>query len=611
MSYDLQDIAESEERVIRPKGQPSLVVVIIASDDTTRQSLSAELEGTSIEACFVPDPADAIDEIDALQPNFVIVDGACVGEDRELLASIFTAARSALRVLLLPIPSGTWVSIAHACDADAILPQPLQRAALRRLLGNHRPLLAARDEPLVLPALLDRSERMREVWRLVALASCSDASVVINGETGVGKELVARALHRFSPRRRGPFVAVNCAAIPEALLESELFGHEKGAFTGATSQRKGRFELADGGTLFLDEVGDLPLALQAKLLRVLQERRFERLGGTRTLSVDVRVLSATHRQLEDEVLRGRFRADLFYRIRVLSIRVAPLQLRREDILPLWDHFLQMGASREGRPAPRTSVTARRRLLRHRWPGNVRELQNAAQHALMLVGERSIQPADLPELQRESRETNGSGSLVGLTLKQLERNAILETYAAMGTVRATAEVLGVSERKLHYRLKQYRRERSTTARLQMATIGARSEESASEEGTEHRAQILLAEDDDELRWSLHDFLECSGYRVVAVRDGRALLEHLGAKVLFERQGAPPDAIITDVRMPFLSGLDLLQKVRERGWKTPVVLMSAFGDKELKQRATALGAVAFLDKPIDTDALLHVLRTASVG
>jgi two-component system response regulator (stage 0 sporulation protein F) len=249
------------------------------------------------------------------------------------------------------------------------------------------------------------------------------------------------------------------------------------------------------------------------------------------------------------------------------------------------------------------MAARRRLLRHRWPGNVRELQNAAQHALMLVGSGSILPADLPELHAEPQSSEGGGSLVGMTLRQIERTAILETYAALGTVKGAAEALGVSERKLHYRLKQYREDGSPTARL-TSNMSRRGEED--EPPPKALPQILLAEDDDELRWGLHDFLRCAGYSVVAVRDGRALLEHLGAAMLLDQRDAPPDAIITDIRMPVITGLQLLQKVRDRGWQTPVVVISAFGDEELRRRATSLGATAFLDKPIDTDALLRVLR-----
>ncbi|MCB9717134.1 MAG: sigma 54-interacting transcriptional regulator [Myxococcales bacterium] len=568
--------------------------------------MQEELEDAGLRPHFVHDEEEAVMVARASSPELVLVDGSLTRGGSESLQQIFAAAPGALRVVLLPATTGAWVSTAHRSGADAILPLPLQRASVGKLLvdlGERR--AETSSEWVELPELVDRSDRMRDVWRLVALASRGDASVLVSGETGAGKEAVARALHRFSPRRHGPFVAINCAALPETLLESELFGHEKGAFTGAAGQHKGRFELADGGTLFLDEIGDLPLSLQVKLLRILQEQRFERLGGSKTISVDVRIVSATHRDLEEEVRRGRFRADLYYRIRVLLIRVAPLHLRKEDILPLWDHFLSEGAEREGRPPPETSMAARRRLLRHRWPGNVRELHNASAHALMLAGSRTIQPADLPETLLEHHAGDSGASLVGMTLKDIERAAILETYAALGTVKAAADALGVSPRKIHYRLKEYREDGVPEARLR----GPEHREPAGdgpEPELDSPPRILLAEDDDELRWSLHDFLRCSGYQVVAVRDGHALLEHLGAAVFLEQRDSPPDAIITDMRMPFMTGLQILQKVREREWSTPVVMISAFGDRELRRRATELGAVAFLDKPIDTDALLRVLH-----
>jgi DNA-binding NtrC family response regulator len=583
-------------------------IAMVVADASATPAILSELDGTPMRPHAIHEIAHAAEAARALRPAVVLVHGSIAERDITLLRESFAACPSALRVLLLPETTGRWMALAHRSGADAVLPLPVQRAAVVRLVAD--PIipraLEVRPDTVELPDLVDHSERMCDVWRLVALASRNDASVIVSGETGVGKEIVARALHRFSPRRHGPFVAVNCAALPETLLESELFGHEKGAFTGATGQRKGRFELADGGTLFLDEVGDLPLSLQVKLLRVLQERRFERLGGARTISVDVRVVSATHRDLEDEVRRGRFRADLYYRIRVLAIRVPPLKLRKEDVLPLWDHFLGSGAASEGRSAPTTTMAARRRLLRHPWPGNVRELQNAAQHALMVVGAGSILPADLPELHSDREPTDASSSLVGMTLRQIERTAILETYAALGTVKGAAEALGVSERKLHYRLKQYREDGSTSARLRSSMVARRGTDDEDAETPPAGPQILLAEDDDELRWGLHDFLKCAGYSVVAVRDGRALLEYLGAAMLLDQRDAPPDAIITDIRMPVLTGLQLLQKVRDRGWETPVVVISAFGDEELRRRATSLGATAFLDKPIDTDALLRVLR-----
>jgi DNA-binding NtrC family response regulator len=413
---------------------------------------------------------------------------------------------------------------------------------------------------------------------------------------------VARALHRFSARRDGPFVAVNCAALPETLLESELFGHEKGAYTGAATQHKGRFELAHQGTLFLDEIGDLPLALQVKLLRVLQERSFERLGGTESISVDVRVIAATHKDLTEELEHDRFRADLFYRLSVLSIHVPPLRTRKSDVLGLWEHFVAEGTSREHRAPLKTSAAAQCVLLRHQWPGNIRELQNVAEHALTVALGDTIGTADLPEyLAEHSSRPDPRRSLAGLTMKEVERLSILDTYEALGTVKASAEALGISERKIHYRLKEYRKGVRGTGRRRRKTRPSTQTPIA----PRPTVRILLAEDDDEVRWALAEFLRTEGYEVVAVPDGKALLEHLGSAMLLEQRDAPPDIIITDVRMPGLTGMQLLESVRNRGWTTPVVLISAFGDDETRRKADGLGATAFLDKPIDVGRLHRII------
>jgi DNA-binding NtrC family response regulator len=473
-----------------------------------------------------------------------------------------------------------------------VLIRPVDNVALRRVVTRSatpkaRPAGAGRSA--LPPLVVGASTEMREVWRLAMQASQSTSSVVITGETGVGKEVVARALHRFSDRRGGPFVAVNCAALPETLLESELFGHEKGAFTGASARRKGRFELADGGTLFLDEIGDLPLSVQVSLLRVLQERLFERLGGTESISVDVRVIAATHRDLDDDVKTGRFRADLFYRLNVLSIRVPPLRERRPDVPGLWEYFVAEGAKREGRAVPGTSPLAVRLLLRHDWPGNVRELHNVAQHALAVTTDATIVPSSLPPQILDAPAVAGPKlGLAGMTFKEIERAAILESYETFGTVKATAEALGISERKIHYRLKSYREEPSP------------EQAGASQTGV----RVLLAEDDDELRWALTEFLQAEGYEVVSVRDGRSLLEQLGATLLLEDPSASADVIVSDIRMPGLTGMQVLERVRAHGWKTPVVLISAFGDEETRRAAQELGASAFVAKPIDA-ATFHMV------
>ena len=579
------------------------VAVVTREQDGGELRQAVEAEGMVVRV--VKDLLEA-SEVAKWLPHVVVLD---VVENDPELAAFMTRIRSAHRcacVVVVAESSGEALTLAAECNADAVLVRPIDSVSLRRsLLQEARSVKGVQPVQVQLPALVVGSTpQMREVWRFVLRAAQSASSVVITGETGVGKEVIARALHRFSGRRSGPFVAVNCAALPETLMESELFGYEKGAFTGASSQHKGRFELADGGTLFLDEIGDLPLGVQVKLLRVLQEQTFERLGGTESISVDVRVLAATHRRLDEEVERGRFRADLFYRLNVLSTEVPPLRERTADILGLWDHFIDVAAHQERRRTPTSTAAVQRMLLRHDWPGNIRELHTVVQHAMAVSTGDRIAPTDLPAyLSKPARSgVTEPSKLVGRTMKEIERAAILETYDALGTVKATAEMLGISERKIHYRLKSYR---ADSEPAQAAAV-----ERAHVEQERGRARVLLAEDDDELRWLLTDVLKAEGHEVIAVADGAALLAHLGPSLLAGRRGTPPDIIITDIRMPGASGLQVLEKVRQRSGDLPVVLITAFGDADTKKQAEMLGATALLHKPLDIDALQKVVRGSVV-
>jgi DNA-binding NtrC family response regulator len=338
-------------------------------------------------------------------------------------------------------------------ELEVLVTRTLER---RALVSENRELREQLRERYRLEGLETANARMAEAVNMAARSAQSRATVLLRGESGTGKELLARAIHHASPRARGPLVAVNVAALPETLLESELFGHERGAFTGADRERRGRFELADTGTLFLDEIGDLPKGTQVKLLRALQEQSFERLGGNRTLKVDVRVVAATHRDLEAMVRDGEFREDLFYRLNVVSIELPPLRERREDIPMLLDHFLRRFA-RENASQPKTlSREALDRLLKYAYPGNVRELENIVQRAVVLAREDVITASDLPlhlaELKAE--ETPSSGSLVG-RLAAFERALLVQALAEAGGVQTrAARALGIGERHLRYRLKKH-------------------------------------------------------------------------------------------------------------------------------------------------------------
>ncbi|MZP29404.1 response regulator [Heliobacterium undosum] len=325
-----------------------------------------------------------------------------------------------------------------------------------RALRRSNPELAVNDLIACDPATCAVLEQAR-------LVAETDTTVLLLGESGVGKEVFASAIHRLSKRSAGPFVAVNCAALPASLIESELFGHERGAFTGAHVLKLGRFEQAAGGTLFLDEIGELEATVQAKLLRVLQEKRFERIGGNRSIAADCRIIAATNRDLNAAVQERLFRSDLYYRLAVFPIEIPPLRRRPADILPLTSHFLTRFADKNGRDLPRLTEEAAVALREHPWPGNVRELANAIERALILCAGRPIEPRHLGLVHRETDGAAQGGRAYGEPdstddgiLKQQERDTILRVLAANGDNRQkTAQQLGISVRTLRNKLKEYR------------------------------------------------------------------------------------------------------------------------------------------------------------
>jgi len=336
-----------------------------------------------------------------------------------------------------------WVDLILRQNAGALHRAVLHEEEIRGLKGRVEAASGFGD-------LVGKDPKMRVIYKLIEDVAPSDATVLIQGESGTGKELVARAIHLLSSRRDAPFIVINCSAYPVTLLESELFGHEKGAFTGALRQKTGRFEQAHGGTVFLDEVGDIPLPAQIKLLRVLQTRKFERVGGEQTLTVDVRVLAATHKDLVQEVKNGNFREDLFYRLNVIPINLPPLRERKNDIPLLVEHFLRLFAAERGRDTQGVSSEAMRLLLDYSWPGNVRELENTIEHAVVLAKAGQVEAWDLPAAI-QSASPGGSP-----TLAQREGKTLLEILEECGwNKKLAAQRLGISRSTLYLMLKRHK------------------------------------------------------------------------------------------------------------------------------------------------------------
>ncbi len=411
-------------------------------------------------------------------PDLVITDLKMEGVDgMEVLEKIEAADGQALVIMMT-----AFGSIERAVDAmqagafDFIakpFPPDLLRTRVERALGireerqRSRRLrseneMLRRDSAREFDAeIVGDSPPMQQVLDRVERAARSDSTVFIHGESGTGKELVARALHRASPRAAGSFVKVNCSALAESLLESELFGHEKGAFTGAHKQRLGRFELADGGTIFLDEIGDISESIQLKLLRVLQEREFERVGGEKTLSTDVRVVTATNRDLRQAVDDGDFREDLFYRLHIIPIELPPLRRRPGDLEELVEHFIDKLAPRTRSPARDIAAEAMEVLQEHSWPGNVRELENVIEHALVFADDEVICCEDLPPMLGGRRRKGGvdlamveQRSLPDV-LEEIEAQLIRQAFEkAEGVKTETARLLGIKPSALYYKLEKY-------------------------------------------------------------------------------------------------------------------------------------------------------------
>ncbi|HET7292243.1 MAG TPA: sigma-54 dependent transcriptional regulator [Vicinamibacteria bacterium] len=456
-----------------PRPGPAAEVLIVEDKESLRTMLRRTLESRGLGADEAGDAYEARRRLQATRYGVVLTDLRLpAGSGLDVLAAareadaqtpvIVMTAFGTVEEAVRAMKEGAADFLTKPVDTEHLLLLVERALDRRRLLADYLVLKEERERRFWVPGVVGDDPALRETLDAIRRAAASDATVLILGESGTGKELMARSLHDLSARARAPFVAINCAAIPEALLENELFGHEKGAFTGATGRKVGKAELAHRGTLFLDEIADMPLPLQGKILRLVQEKQFERVGGVQTLSVDVRVVAATNRDLAEAVSRKEFREDLFYRLSVFPVTVPPLRRRRGDILPLAEAFLERFAGELGRKGLRLSDAARRALLDHAWPGNVRELQNSIERAVILADGEEIAAEHL-RLRPSPSGGPTLGDVIDLTgplaevkeraAARAEEAAIRLALAESGGDRAAAaERLGISASTLQRRMR---------------------------------------------------------------------------------------------------------------------------------------------------------------
>ena len=462
----------------------SLRLLIVDDEEAARYGMRRALSTFGYEVSEAESAEVARLLIKQQQPDLMLLDVNLPGlSGLEFLRELQPEQGSGPLVIIITAHGSERMAVeAVKAGAYDYIAKPFELDDLRLVISNAAETLRLRRENLSLRkrietervergALIGNSASMERVRGIIEKVAETDATVLVRGESGTGKELVARELHeRNSARREGAFVAVNCAALPSELIESELFGHEKGAFTGAAARREGKFEQANGGTLFLDEIGDMSANVQAKLLRALEERRIERLGSNESIPVDVRIVSATHRPLEQEISKGNFRADLFYRLQVVTIEIPPLRERREDIPLLAETFASAAAEKFDLPARPLGASALRRLVDYAWPGNVRELKNTMDRAVILAEGRELTPHDLPDeiagrsqaaIETDSPEDGAEGGLkVPFTAdfredrREFERRYIRRCLEhTQGNVTRAAEILGMHRQSLQHKLRQ--------------------------------------------------------------------------------------------------------------------------------------------------------------
>jgi DNA-binding NtrC family response regulator len=445
-----------------PRGR----ILIVDDEANARAALSEILRDEGYATETAADGFKALGKLEEFSPDVILTDLKMPGLDGiAFMEKAKAAAPGAVFVVMTAFGTIGSAVAAVKKGAENYLTKPLEFEALSavveramekaRLLQETRHLRDRLRERNVFGHIVSDDPKMQAVLELVAQVGPSKASVLITGESGTGKELIAEAIHAASPRAKQPFVRLHCAALAESLLESELFGHERGAFTGAFARREGRFKQADGGSLFLDEIGEIPGATQVKLLRFLQEKAFERVGGNETLKVDVRIIAATNRDLKAEIKSGVFREDLFYRLNVVTVELPPLRDRKGDIAPLASFFLRRYAAENGKSLEGFTPSALAHLTAYAWPGNVRELENVIERAVVLCDAKEVEPRHLPPTLLPERERPGPPPIPGSTIADLEKYAILKTLETCGgSTSKAAMLLGISTRKIQYKLHEY-------------------------------------------------------------------------------------------------------------------------------------------------------------
>ena len=444
-------------------------ILVVDDEESIRMMLRAVLEEEGYEIIEAADGPEAVKAVEQNPLDLILLDIRMTTMDGiETLTEIRKI--SPFVPVLMMTAYATVKTAVEALKAGAFeyLAKPLDIEELKILVQKALEYYRLREENLTLKErlgsrfdfsrIIGKGRKMKELFDFLAQVAPSEATVLILGESGTGKELVANAVHHNSPRTQQPFVKVACAALPETLLESELFGHEKGAFTGAIARREGRFQAAHRGTIFLDEVGEMSQAIQTKLLRVLQEREFEPVGSSRTVKVDVRVIAATNKDLNKEIKERRFREDLFYRLNVIPIHLPLLRERKEDIPALSNHFLSLYREKNKKDIKEISPKALDLLIRHDWPGNIRELENCIERAVIVARGELIAPADLPPAIQNLPPGKDDAEILfpaGISLQEAEKVLILKTLEDAGGNRSrAAEILGINRRTLQMKLKEY-------------------------------------------------------------------------------------------------------------------------------------------------------------